>query len=447
MGGVMSISLSEHFTYKKLLRFVFPSIVMMIFTSIYSVVDGLFVSNFVGKTALAAINLIMPFIMGISALGFMMGTGGSAIVAKTLGEKDPEKANSYFSLLVYTTAIGGLILSSLGMLFTPTIARLLGAEGELLANCIVYGRISFISMTAFMLQNVFQSFFVTAGKPKLGLYVIISAGITNMVLDFLFIAVFHWGIAGAATATVCGEFIGGLFPIFYFSRNNSSLLKLGKTKFYGKVLLRTCLNGSSELMTNVSSSIVSSLYNLQLMKYAGENGVAAYGAVMYVNFIFVSIFLGYSIGSAPLVSYQYGAGGHSELKNLFQKSLRLIAIWGVSLATIAQILAPYVTKLFVGYDSTLSAMTQTGFRICCLVYLINGFNIFGSSFFTALNNGPLSALISFLRTLIFQIASVLVLPLLWGIMGIWWSVNVAELLTICVTVTLLFLQRKRYHYS
>ncbi len=443
----MSISLSEHFTYKKLLRFVFPSIVMMIFTSIYSVVDGLFVSNFVGKTALAAINLIMPFIMGISALGFMIGTGGSAIVAKTLGEQKEEKAIEYFSLLVYVTAIGGLILSLLGIIFTPAIARMLGAHDELLKNCTLYGRISFISMTAFMMQNVFQSFFVTAGKPKLGLYVIISAGVTNMVLDFLFIAVFHWGIAGAAIATVCGEFIGGIFPIFYFSRKNSSLLHLDKTKFHGRVLLQTCLNGSSELMTNVSNSIVSSLFNLQLMNYAGENGVASYGAIMYVNFIFISTFLGYSIGSAPIISYHYGAANHQELKNIFRKSISLIAVWGIALVGAAELLAPYITKLFVGYDAKLHAMTQTGFRICCLVYLINGFNIFGSSFFTALNNGPLSALISFLRTLIFQIAAVLLLPLLFGIMGIWWSINAAELLTLCVTLTLLFTMRGRYHYA
>ena len=443
----MSISLSEHFTYKKLLRFVFPSIVMMIFTSIYSVVDGLFVSNFVGKTALAAINLIMPFIMGISALGFMMGTGGSAIVAKTLREQKEEKAIEYFSLLVYATAIGGLILSLLGIIFTPAIARMLGAHGELLKNCTLYGRISFISMTAFMMQNVFQSFFVTAGKPKLGLYVIISAGVTNMVLDFLFIAVFHWGIAGAAIATVCGEFIGGIFLIFYFSRKNSSLLHLGKTKFHGRVLLQTCLNGSSELMTNVSNSIVSSLFNLQLMNYAGENGVASYGAIMYVNFIFISTFLGYSIGSAPIISYHYGAANHQELKNIFRKSISLIAVWGIALVGAAELLAPYITKLFVGYDAKLHAMTQTGFRICCLVYLINGFNIFGSSFFTALNNGPLSALISFLRTLIFQIAAVLLLPLLFGIMGIWWSINAAELLTLCVTLMLLFTMRGRYHYA
>ena len=288
----MKIQLSEHFTYKKLLQFVFPSIIMMIFTSIYSVVDGLFVSNFVGKSAFAAVNLIMPFLMGISALGFMIGTGGSAIVAKTLGEGKTEKANEYFSMLVYITAIGGIIIAILSMFLVKPVAILFGANGALLDNCILYGRILCISLPAFMLQNVFQSFFVTAEKPHLGLRVIVIAGVTNMVLDFLFVAVLHFGLPGAGFATVCGEFIGGLFPLFYFGRKNSSLLKLRKTHFHGKILLKTCTNGSSELMTNLSSSIVNALYNMQLMKFAGEDGVAAYGTIMYVNFIFVSIFLG-----------------------------------------------------------------------------------------------------------------------------------------------------------
>lgn len=443
----MKIQLSEHFTYHKLLRFVFPSIVMMIFTSIYSVVDGLFVSNFAGKTALASINLVFPVLMGLSALGFMIGTGGSAIVAKTLGEGEKEKANEYFSMLVYVTAIGGILLSMLGALMIPEIARILGAKGELLDNCILYARISFLSMPAFMLQNVFQSFFVTAEKPKLGLFVIVAAGVTNMVLDFVFVGVLGLGLTGAAVATVCGEFIGGLFPILYFTRPNSSLLRLGKTRFNGRILLQTCINGSSELMTNLSSSIVNSLYNIQLMKFAGENGVAAYGAIMYVSFIFAAIFLGYSIGSAPVISFHYGAGHHNELKNLFQKSLRLIGCWGLMLAVISQFLAIPLSTLFVGYDAELLTMTRQGFRIYCLVYLFNGFNIFGSSFFTALSNGGVSAAISFLRTLVFQIAAVLILPAILGINGIWFAVSAAELLTLCVTVSFLIQQRNKYHYA
>ena len=443
----MQIQLSEHFTYKKLLRFVLPSIVMMIFTSIYGVVDGLFVSNYVGKTAFAAVNLIMPFLMAISALGFMIGTGGSAIVAKTLGEGKKEQANEYFSMLVYLTLIGGIVLSALGILFSPLIARGLGADGALLTNCVLYARITLLSMPAFMLQNVFQSFFVTAEKPKLGLGVIVIAGVTNMVLDFLLVGVFQIGLAGAAFATVTSECIGGLFPILYFARRNSSLLKLGRTHFNGKIFLCACGNGSSELMTNLSSSIVNSLYNIQLMNLAGENGVAAFGTIMYVNFIFIAIFLGYSIGSAPLVSYHYGAGNHDELKNLFQKSLRLIGIWGLMLFILAQLIARPLAAIFVGYDADLFSMTQNGFRIYCIAYLINGFNIYGSSFFTALNNGLISAAISFLRTLVFQLAAVLLLPVLLGINGIWSAVAVAELLTLGLTVTFFVRNRKKYHYA
>ena len=446
-GFYMQIQLSEHFTYKKLLRFVLPSIVMMIFTSIYGVVDGLFVSNYVGKTAFAAVNLIMPFLMAISALGFMIGTGGSAIVAKTLGEGKKKQANEYFSMLVYLTLIGGIVLSALGILFSPLIARGLGADGALLTNCVLYARITLLSMPAFMLQNVFQSFFVTAEKPKLGLGVIVIAGVTNMVLDFLLVGVFQIGLAGAAFATVTSECIGGLFPLLYFARKNSSLLKLGRTHFNGKIFLCACGNGSSELMTNLSSSIVNSLYNIQLMNLAGENGVAAFGTIMYVNFIFIAIFLGYSIGSAPLVSYHYGAGNHDELKNLFQKSLRLIGIWGLMLFILAQLIARPLAAIFVGYDADLFSMTQNGFRIYCIAYLINGFNIYGSSFFTALNNGLISAAISFLRTLVFQLAAVLLLPLLLGINGIWSAVAVAELLTLGLTVTFFVRSRKKYHYA
>ena len=443
----MKIQLSEHFTYQKLLRFVFPSIVMMVFTSIYGVVDGLFVSNYVGKTAFAAVNLIMPLLMGISALGFMVGTGGSAIVAKTLGEGRQKEANEYFSMLVYVTFAGGILFSFLGFLFVPYVASALGAEGELLRSSVLYARICLCSLPAFMLQNVFQSFFVAAEKPKLGLYVIVTSGVTNMVLDFLFIGVLGFGLPGAALATVCGECIGGLFPVFYFARKNSSLLRLGKTHFNGKILLKTCTNGSSELMTNLSSSLVNSLYNIQLMNLAGEDGVAAFGAIMYINFIFTAIFFGYSIGSAPLVSYHYGAGNHDELKNLFRKSLSLVAVWGVLLAIVSHLLATPLATLFVGYDADLFELTRHGLAIYCTVYLLNGFNIFGSAFFTALNNGLLSAAISFLRTLVFQISMVLLLPILWGIDGIWWAVTVAELLTLCIPVTFFIRPRHRYHYA
>lgn len=441
-----NIRLSDHFTYGKLLCFTLPSMVMMVFTSIYGVVDGLFVSNFVGKTAFASVNLVMPFVMILGGMGFMIGTGGTALVSKILGEGDPENANRTFSMMVLFTLALGVVLSGIGIAFMGPVARFLGATDAMMADCVLYGRIVTGFTFAFMLQNVFQSFFVTAEKPKLGLGVIIIAGVTNMVLDYLFIAVLGWGLPGAAIATVTGECIGGFFPIFYFARKNSSLLKLGKTKFDGAVLLKTCTNGSSELMTNLSSSLVNSLYNLQLMKYAGENGVAAYGAIMYVNFIFISIFLGYSVGSAPIVSYHYGAGNRDELKNMFKKSTSLIAIWGILLVLLAHAIAGPLTKIFVGYDTELFALTKHGFLIYSFTYLINGFNIYGSSFFTALNNGLISALISFLRTLVFQLSAVMLLPLILGLDGIWGAIIVAEAITLCMTLFFVFSQRKKYGY-
>lgn len=442
----MRIKLSEHFTYKKLYLFVLPSVIMMICTSIYSIVDGLFVSNFVGKTAFAAVNLIMPVFGALSAIGFMLGTGGSAIVAKTLGEKKQELADQYFSMLIYALIIGSVTISTLAQIFVRPVSILLGADGQLLEYCVLYFRIMLISLPCFMLQCAFQSFFVAAEKQKLGLYLSIGSGVINMVFDFLFIAVFHWGIAGAAVATALGEIFGGVFPIVYFARKNNSLLKLTRTKFYPKALLKACTNGSSELLSSLSSSLVGALYNLQLLRFAGENGVAAYGTIMYVNFIFAGIFLGYSMGCAPIVSYNYGAENHDELKNLFKKSIRSILCGGVVLVCLAQLLAVPLAAIFVGYDRELFDMTCQGFHICALSFLVCGMNIFGSSFFTALNNGLLSALISFLRTLVFQTVIILTLPLLLELTGIWLSGLISEILTLIVTVTCLAANRKKYHY-
>ncbi|WP_343209589.1 MATE family efflux transporter [Anaerolentibacter hominis] len=442
----MKIQLSDHFTYKKLLRFVFPSIAMMIFTSIYGVVDGLFVSNFVGKTPFAALNLIMPLLMILGALGFMIGTGGSAIVSKTLGEGKTEEANQYFSMLVYVTIISGAVLTVTGLIWIRPIAAAMGADSAMIEDCVLYGRILMISLTAFMLQNVFQSFLITAEKPHLGLAMTVAAGMTNIVLDFLFIAVFHWGLAGAAIATAISQVIGGIAPLFYFVRKNSSLLKLIPCKFHGNILFKACTNGSSELMTNISMSLVNILYNFQLMRIAGEDGVAAYGVIMYVNFIFVAIFIGYSIGSAPIIGYHYGALHEAELKNLFHKSLVLTGLAGIILTFLAIALSSPLSHIFVGYDQELMQMTSHGFRLYALSFLINGINIFGSSFFTALNNGVVSAVISFLRTLVFQIAIVLLLPLWLGLDGIWLAIVAAEFLALIVTVLFFAVKNKQYHY-
>lgn len=446
MKTTTKIQLSDHFTYNRLLRFVFPSIIMMIFTSIYGVVDGLFVSNFVGKTPFAAVNLIMPFLMILGTLGFMFGTGGSAIVAQTLGEGKPEKANEYFSMMVHMVIICGIILTVIGILITRPISAALGAEDEMLENCVIYGRVVLLALTPFMLQNVFQSFLVTAGKPTLGLGVTVAAGVTNMFLDFLFIAVFKWGIVGAAGATALSQVIGGIVPLIYFIRKNSSNLRLIKTKLNGSILGKACINGSSELMTNISMSLVNILYNFQLIHYIGENGIAAYGVIMYVNFIFAAVFIGYSIGSAPIIGYHYGAGSYDELKGLFLKSMILISIWNIIFTAAAIALSGLLSRIFVGYDLALMELTKHGFCLYSLSFLIMGFNIFGSAFFTALGNGIVSALISFLRTLLFQLVSVLILPLVLGIDGIWLSVVAAELFAVVVTTVFFVKNGKRYHY-
>lgn len=443
----MNIQLSEHFTVSKLLKFVAPSIIMMIFTSIYGVVDGFFVSNFVGKTQFAAVNLIMPFIMAVVTVGFMLGTGGSALVAKTLGEGDESKAKKYFSMIVYTALIGGAILSVISFFLVRPIAVLFGAEGELLEYSVLYAHILVFSLPMFMLQNVFQVFFVTAEKPHLGLYVIISAGVTNMILDFLFIAVFHFGLAGAAVATAIGETVGGLVPMIYFARPNSSRLKLVRTKPEWKALGQACFNGSSELMTNLSASVVNMLYNFQLMKFAGQDGIAAYGVIMYVNFIFIAIFIGFSIGSSPIIGYHYGAENNDELKSLLKKSLMIIATISLALTVFAELLSSPLAKIFVSYDENLFAMIRDGYRLYTLSYLICGFNIWGSAFFTALNNGFMSATISFLRILVFQIICLLLLPAIFDVNGIWISIVVAEFLAVSVTATLIIKNRKKYQYT
>ena len=442
----MKIQLSDHFSYRRLIRFTVPSIAMMIFTSIYGVVDGFFVSNFVGKTSFAAVNFIMPFLMILGAFGFMIGTGGSALISKTLGEGDRERAKRLFSMFIYITALCGTLIAVLGILFIRPIAAWLGAEGAMLEDCVIYGRIILAALPLFMLQMEFQSFFITAEKPQLGFISTVIAGVTNMVLDALFMAVLHWGITGAALATAISQTVGGLIPIVYFTRSNNSLLRLGKTSFDGVALLRACTNGSSELMSNISMSVVSMLYNMQLMKFAGEDGVAAYGVLMYVNFIFISVYIGYSIGTAPVIGFHYGAQNHGELRSLLRKSLVIISITSVAMVIGGLLLARPLSELYVGYDAALMAMTLRGFYFCSFSFLFTGFAIYGSSFFTALNNGPISALISFLRTLVLQVAAVLIFPLIWGIDGIWLSVVAAELMAAVISLSFVVGLRRKYQY-
>lgn len=444
----MKIQLSDHFTYRRLIRFTLPSIAMMIFTSIYGVVDGFFVSNFAGKTPFAAVNLIMPFLMIVATVGFMFGTGGTALVAKTFGEGDDKRANKLFSLFTYTAFILGVILAVVSIIFLRPISVFLGAQGELLENCVIYGRIILCALPFYILQLLFQSFFVTAEKPQLGLVVTVCAGITNMLLDAVLVMLLpqEYKLIGAAIATASSQTVGCVIPLFYFFRKNNSTLRLGKTDFDGRAIGKACLNGSSEFMSNVSMSVVSMLYNIQLLNYAGENGVAAYGVMMYVSMIFSGAFIGYSIGTAPVIGYHDGARNCGELKSILKKSLLLIGGFAVLMVILSELSAVPLARLFVGYDTELMEVTVSGFRIFALSFLLMGFAIFGSGFFTALNDGLTSALISFLRTLVFQIAAVLILPLLIGIDGIWMSIVVAEFMAVVLTFLFLKMKQKKYGY-
>lgn len=442
----MNIQLSDHFTYRRIIRFTLPSIVMMIVTSIYSVIDGLFVANIVGSNALSAINIVTPLFFIVGAFGFMLGTGGSAEVARTLGEGQREKANKYFSMIIYSVLIIGIVLGILGFIFMRPLSLMLGASEAIIEHCVSYGRILIVGSGIFMLQTTFQSFFIVAEKPNMGLIFSLASGITNILLDYLFVYVMKMGISGAAIATVCGYIVGGIIPFIYFFMPSGKSLKITKTKLYPKILLNSCINGSSEMMSNVSQSIVTILYNLQLMKIAGENGVAAITVIMYVNFIFIAIFIGFSIGTAPIISYNYGAENHAELKNVYKKSITIIGIVSLVMAIMAVSVATPAARIFVGSNEKLTLMTSHGLRIFAISFLFSGVNIFGSSFFTALCNGKISAFISFLRTLVFQSIMIIVLPKIFGINGVWFSVVVAELISMVITTYFFISRRKQYHY-
>ena len=442
----MSLKMSGHFTYKRLLRFVISPILMIICTAVYGVVDGFFISNYVGKVPFAAVNLVMPVDLVPVAIGFMIGEGGNALISKKLGENKRGIANQYFSLLIYTTAVIGVVLSLAGYAFTPMIADILGANDQLKPYCVEYGRILFAAQFFYVLQNIFQSFFIAAGKPDLSLKVSLLSGGINVLLDVLFIVVLQWGVAGAAWATALGQVAGGMAPLAYFARKNSSLLQITRTRLNLPVLFKTFTNGSSDMVSVLSASVITALYNYQLLSIAGEDGVAAYGAIMYITFIFMSIYLGYASGSAPLISFQYGAKNHEELHNLVRKSIVLMLGMGMVITMTAELAAEPLLGAFVGYDKELFSLTLHGYRMYVLAFLLMGLNIWGAALFTALNNGLVSAAISFLRTFGFEMAAVLLLPLWLGIDGIWISIFVAELCTCFFTVYFVMRKREVYHY-
>lgn len=442
----MAIKLSDHFTYGRLIRFALPSIAMMVFTSIYSVIDGLFVSNLVGTAALAAVNLIFPLAAAFAAFGFMLGTGGAALVAKTMGEGDQVRADRLFSFIIASGLVGGIAFTGIALVVLPLFLSALGASGELMEFAMTYGRILAFAIPVYMIANIFQSFFIAAEKPHVGLAVMTAAGVVNIVLDYFFIAVFGWGIAGAAWATLIGQVLAAVIPVLYFFRSTTARLHFARPLVDFRALGKTCVNGSSELMTEVAASIVATLYNYQLMIFVGTEGVAAYGVIMYVNFIFTAMFFGYAMGTGPIVSYHYGAQHHYEMKNLLMKSLIIIGVASAIMVVLSQTFAQSLVSLFVGYDAALVALTVHGFRIYALSFLFCGFNIYGSAFFTALNNGKISALIAFIRTLILETSTVMILPLFFGINGIWSAIIVAEVVALILTIFFLVKNRKRYQY-
>lgn len=442
----MQIQLSDHFNYSRLLRFTLPSIAMMVFTSIYSVVDGYFVSNYAGKQPLAAVNMAWPVIMMLASLGMMFGTGGSALIAAAQGRGRLKRANEYFSLIVYVViALGFILLGATWFLMEPMM-KLLGAEGNLLADSVFYGKVCLVGLPAFMMQMFFQSLLITAEKPQLGFYVTVAAGVVNMILDWLLIGILGMGLFGAALATDFGFLVGGVIPLFYFARENSSTLRLGRTSWKPYALLKASFNGCSEMLSGIASSVVTLLYNYQLLRYVGENGVAAFSVIMYVNFIFFAILIGYCNGVAPVISYHFGARNHAELKNLFKRCMIIVGVAGVGLLALAQLTAPLLSKIFVGYDAELYEMTVQAFRIVSFCFLLSGFNIFASSLFTALNNGFISAAISTSRSIIFELAFVLLLPLLFGINGIWFAIWGTEIATMIMAAIFIIRKRNVYGY-
>ena len=437
-----------HYGYRRILKEMWPMVLMLMVTSVYSIVDGWFISNFAGSTAFAAMNIIWPAIAIISALGLMVGAGGSALVSKTFGEGDDERANHIFTMLIKLTFIAGAVISAALFVVMKPLAAALGAEGEMVRYAVIYGRILTAALPVYMLQMAMQPFYMVAGRPELGTITSIACGLTNIALDALFVAGLGWGLTGAAVATAASFIVGGCIPAAFFAskRNKTPLRFLKDSRYEWPAIGQSLSNGLSEFVGNISFNIVGICYNLQLMKYIGENGVSAYGVLMYVGFIFGSVFIGYNMGISQVISYKYGAGDKAELRSLLRKSCALVAVAGIVITATVELLAPLLSRLFVGYYPALRDLTTYALHIYMISFLICGFNMFASAWFTALNNGPVSAVISFTRTLVFELGCVFILPLLFGIDGIWVAVNVAEVLALILSAALVLGFRKRYGY-
>ena len=441
-----SVDMSAHFTTLQLLKYAAPSMAMMVFTSIYGVVDGFFVSNFAGSTAFAAVNFIMPFIMILCSVGFMVGTGGSALIASAAGEGDVPRANSYFCKLVTFTFMVGIVVAVFGFFFARPLAQLMGATGIMLDLSEIYARISMISLPFYMLQCLFQAFFNTAGKPKVGFVVTLCAGCTNIVLDIVFVGILGFGVEGAAAATVCSEFIGGGVSLIYFTRKNPTPYTYRPVLPNPRLIGRTCINGSSEMVANIAMSLVGMVYNIQLLRLLGENGVSAYGVIMYVSLLFSAIFIGYEIACSPLMSFQNGAGNTCEKRSLFKKSMLIISVASVILFVIGESCAYPIAYIFTGYNQDLCDLTVMAFRMYACSFLFMGIAMYGSAFFTSLENGLISAIISFVRTLVCELGAVIILPYLFGAQAIWLSFVVAEIVAALLSGLLIVAFSRKYGF-
>lgn len=444
----MKIELSGHYSYSRILKTCIPSVLMILTTSVYSIVDGLFVSNFAGTTSFAALNIIWPAIATVAAFGLMFGTGGSALVAMVIGQDDRDRANGIFTMLIRAMLILGAVCGTLLFIFMRPVSIWLGADEAMLPDCIRYGRILVCAMPAFMSQMAFNSFFMTAEKPQLGTLLTVICGITNIAFDALFIVVFGWGLTGAAIATVLGMAVGGIYPLYYFSskKRNTTKLKFVKADTDWHCIVRCCSNGLSEYVGNIALNIVSMCYNLQLMKLIGQDGVAVYGILMYIGYVYASVYIGYNIAVSPIVSFNYGAQNHDELKSLLRKSIVILLVAGTILTGLSEILSSPMAGIFVGYDPGLKALTARAIRIYMISFMICGLNMFVSAWFTALNNGIVSACAAFARTLVFEMGAIFILPLLLGLDGVWLAVDVADMLALVLAVILLSTFRKRYNY-
>lgn len=419
----------------------------MVFMSLYTMVDGVFVSRFAGTAALSAVNIVYPMVSVVVAVGVMLATGGSAIIAKRMGEGKPEQARQNFSYLILAGVLIAVGMAALALVFLKPLLHLLGARGALFELCYAYALPLVFFIPSGILQMLFQTLLVTAGRPMLGLTVTVLGGVANIVLDYLFIVPLQMGIAGAAIATGIGFSIPAVFGLLYFALRRSGPLCFVRPKGGGKMLLRCCANGSSEMVTNMSTAVTTFLFNLLMMRYAGEDGVASITIVLYTQYLMTAVYMGYATGTAPVFSFHHGSRNGEQLRRLFRISMGFIALCSVATFALALVFAKQVVVIFTPAGSPVFEMALYGFRLFSGSFLFAGVGIFASAMFTAFSDGKVSAAISFLRTFAFIVLALLLLPLAMGLDGVWLAVPLAEVLGFGVSLFFLYRKKKRYCYA